>query len=303
VKARAPGKLVISGAYAVLEGAPAVAVAVDRHATADTERDAERSTPEIDAAVARGDLKAPPWFDAAPLRTSAADGDRKLGLGSSAAILVAAIAADALDADPPPQDLASYVFPRAIAAHRQAQHGGSGVDVAASCFGGVVRCKLGDEGVLAVASWALPGRPVIEVFAYQQPSTTGAMVAAVRGYAKRDADDYTRRMAELGAFAEQLTQVTTLDEGVAALAAQYLALDGLGLASGVPIVGSAGRELSRLATAHGACFGPAGAGGGDVAVWLGFAPSPQKFRARATQLGLSLLPVCTGVRGVHRIDE
>jgi phosphomevalonate kinase len=36
MKARAPGKIVISGAYAVLEGAPSVVTAADRYVTADT---------------------------------------------------------------------------------------------------------------------------------------------------------------------------------------------------------------------------------------------------------------------------
>ena len=32
MKARAPGKIVLTGAYAVLAGAPALVIAVDRHA-------------------------------------------------------------------------------------------------------------------------------------------------------------------------------------------------------------------------------------------------------------------------------
>ena len=40
MRARAPGKLVLSGAYAVLEGAPALVAAVDRYALADSERSA-----------------------------------------------------------------------------------------------------------------------------------------------------------------------------------------------------------------------------------------------------------------------
>jgi len=38
--ARAPGKLVLSGAYAVLSGAPALVVAVDRYVVADSARPA-----------------------------------------------------------------------------------------------------------------------------------------------------------------------------------------------------------------------------------------------------------------------
>src|SRR5688572_33181913 len=91
--ARAPGKLVLSGAYSVLEGAPALVAAVDRYALADEAREAPLITAEVRAAIAAGYLIEAPWFDASALRADAAAGGRKLGLGSSAAILVASLAA------------------------------------------------------------------------------------------------------------------------------------------------------------------------------------------------------------------
>jgi phosphomevalonate kinase len=55
--ARAPGKLVLSGAYAVLEGAPALVAAIDRYAVADASRPTLRVTPEVrEALVRRGAL-------------------------------------------------------------------------------------------------------------------------------------------------------------------------------------------------------------------------------------------------------
>src|SRR5579871_2078485 len=94
MRARAPGKLVLSGAYAVLEGAPCLVAAVDRYAVADAARPAPFVTDEVRAAVDAGVLDAAPWFDASALRDRAPDGtSRKLGLGSSAAILVASMAA------------------------------------------------------------------------------------------------------------------------------------------------------------------------------------------------------------------
>ena len=75
----------ISGAYSVLHGAPAIVSAVARFATVDTERKASIVTEEVKAALARE--QAAPWFDATELR----EGVRKLGLGSSAAVLVASL--------------------------------------------------------------------------------------------------------------------------------------------------------------------------------------------------------------------
>ncbi len=98
-RARAPGKLVLSGAYAVLSGAPAIVAAVDRYVTADSARPASFLTPEVRAAI--GDQPAP-WFNADDLR----ENGEKLGLGSSAAILVASLAALELDRTPGLSDAA-----------------------------------------------------------------------------------------------------------------------------------------------------------------------------------------------------
>ena len=76
--ARAPGKLVLSGAYVVLDGAPAIVAAVDRYAVADTSRAPDFVSDELRAAFGS---EQPPHVDVSALR---ADG-RKLGLGSSAA--------------------------------------------------------------------------------------------------------------------------------------------------------------------------------------------------------------------------
>src|SRR4051812_23142786 len=83
----APGKLVLSGAYAVLDGAAAIVVAVDRHARAGTRERAPTRSPELLAAFGEGPA---PICDTSSMR----ENGKKLGLGSSAAALVAALGAD-----------------------------------------------------------------------------------------------------------------------------------------------------------------------------------------------------------------
>ena len=154
MKAAAPGKLVVSGAYAVLEGAPAVVTAVDRYAVADSDRPATFITEEVKAAG----LEPPPWFDATQLR----DGDHKLGLGSSAAIVVASLgtAESELPETPSADDpIVARVFHRALRAHQQAQGGGSGIDVAAASFGGTL-AATSKRGRAAHRTDQLAGRVV-----------------------------------------------------------------------------------------------------------------------------------------------
>ena len=71
MRAAAPDKLLLTGAYAVLEGAPAIVVAVDRYAIADTSREQVASI-EVREAL-RND--AGPFVDATPLH----DGASKIG--------------------------------------------------------------------------------------------------------------------------------------------------------------------------------------------------------------------------------
>jgi phosphomevalonate kinase len=123
VKVVAPGKLLLFGAYAVLEGAPAIVVAVDRCAVADGERIAASPSREVQAAF--GATPAPE-VDATALYEDGA----KLGLGSSAAVLVASLGVRAAKRgeDLASSEVRSAIFRIAREAHAVAQGGGSGVE-------------------------------------------------------------------------------------------------------------------------------------------------------------------------------
>src|SRR5690606_33184654 len=99
--------------------------------TCDSELEPARITAEVRAALPQGPF---PAFDASELR----DGDRKLGLGSSAAILVAALGAVRGAEFSDDAGLRRAIEAPALRAHREAQGGGSGIDVAASIHGGTL---------------------------------------------------------------------------------------------------------------------------------------------------------------------
>src|SRR5262249_55584044 len=151
---------------------PALVAAVDRYVRADASRPADLVTEEVRAAIEAGAIPRAPWFDASELRRALPDGtSEKLGLGSSAAILVASLAVFARGSAKNDEDLRAAVREAAWKAHRAAQGGGSGIDVAASVSGGVLRCTRAG-GELEVVAHPLPEDVHIEVFASRVPAST-----------------------------------------------------------------------------------------------------------------------------------
>ena len=297
-RARAPGKIVLSGAYAVLSGAPALVAAVDRYVIADSGRASEFETPEVRAAL--GDAPAP-WFDASELR----EGGKKLGLGSSAAIVVASLAALELDSEPDLTDVAlcARVYERALVAHRVAQGGGSGVDVASSAHGGVLAARR-VAGELELTAVHLPSALHFEVWACSAAASTAELLSRIRALEARDPNLHHARLAAQAAAAEAALDATVRGHAadfVTAIGRQVTALGELGEAAGTPIVTPEHAELAGLAHAHGAAFLPAGAGGGDVAYYVGSSAPPAAFGERARALGLTRLELQLGARGVHRV--
>lgn len=294
MRAQAPGKIVISGAYAVLDGAPAIVAAVDRYVVADSARPAELVTPEVRAAVGEGSA---PSFDASALRESG----RKLGLGSSAAIVVASLAALELEMEPGLTDdaLCTRILAPALAAHAAAQGGGSGIDVAASSYGGILVARRQSSG-LAVERVALPAGFTVSVLALGRSASTPELIARVRALKTRDSAQHAELLGGQRLASEQAASAVAAGSGeqlISALRAQFRALRALGDAAGAPIVTDEVVWLSERAEQSGAAALPAGAGGGDVALWIAPADaSPPPPHAALTRLALHV-----GARGVHSL--
>jgi len=288
----APGKLVLTGAYAVLEGAPAIVMATSRGVMADSARSALTPSPEV--RVALGDVVAP-HVDASSLFVGA----RKLGLGASAAILVASLGARDLErgADLGDRRIRDALFSKARAAHAEAQGGGSGVDVAASVYGGVLRYTLS-----SVTPLSLPSDLRVSVFACAASARTADLRGEVDRLAKGNASAYRACMGELVAIAHEAARAAGADDCetfVDAVRRTARWLGRLGAAAGVGIVPSGFDALEELALGEGGAFCVSGAGGGDVAYHLGGqAPSP-RFLERAHALGLVPLDLSLDEKGVR----
>ena len=287
MKARAPGKIVLTGAYAVLRGAPALVLAVDRYAVADSERPDPAPSAELRAAF--GDRPAP------SVDTSALfESDVKLGLGSSAAVTVAALAASRSAVEVADR---ATLFRDARAAHERAQGGGSGVDVAASTYGGVLAYRVGETP----ARRAWPAGLCLDVFFAGQSAKTSSLLAEVRALEVRAPARHAAVMNELAESSVEAARVFERPLELVRVAQRFArGLRLLGEAAGAPIVPPAFAELSAAAEAESAAFFGAGAGGGDVAVRLGSERAGAAFVDRAARLGLVRLDVRLDLHGaVH----
>ncbi len=302
---RAPGKIVVSGAYSVLWGAPSIVAAVTRGAIADGAREATHVADEVRAAIDLGFIERACAVDVGALRAPTPDGgSRKLGLGSSAAIVVATLAALTAREDEPLDELRPRVFDLAMRAHKHVQPGGSGIDVAASTLGGVLLCTLDPS------THALDARPTelpvaIRVVASQHPASTKDMVARVRAYAAASPAAFGRILERAAGAARDASTALDAPAFLAALRAQDDALRALARESGAPIFTPEFDALARIAERNGAFFGPSGAGGGDVGILVSpeGAPSGEAFATGLRELGVDAVDLGVGASGVDRAEE
>ena len=296
MKVFAPGKMVLTGAYAVLRGHPSVVVAVSRGAVADDARRA-RSSREVRAALGTDDA---PEVDTRALY----DGQRKLGLGASAAVLVATLGLRGLANGKDLKDRATRreLFLEGRRAHEKAQSGGSGVDVAASVYGGALVYRLDEHGEGHVVEARLPENVGFFAYAARTSARTTELRALVdRLRTQRPVED-ARIFEDLGAASRAAAEACLGGDASAFVAASIAfgeSLSALGRAADAPIFSAADEELARLARSSGSAFHPSGAGGGDVAVLLGTKPST--FDAEAVRLGYEPLPLTVDVGGVRAL--
>jgi len=306
VVASAPGKLVLMGEYAVLRGHEAIVAAVDVRATArvqglgplrvnhDEGGLLQACLDELAALGVRatGDLA----VDTSAFRD---DADQKLGLGSSAAACVATVHAllqagantSTVDVD--------FVHAAAQRAHRRFQRGrGSGIDVAASAWGGTLRFRRRGDDVDVEPAPRLPATLEIMPVWTGRPQDTRDFVGAV--LALPDVDDIVAPLARATAgfvaacaAADDIGVLAAVDEARAGMAS-------LGDRAGIDVVAPPHARVAALAAEHGGAAKPSGAGGGDVA--LAFVPRARAPALRAACLAAGLPPllprVGDGVRGV-----
>ena len=305
VGASAPGKALLCGEYAVLEGAPAIVAAVDRRVSVVWTEDSVPVPPEVEATLQLAQAALGAVAGWLTLDVSELQQDRvKLGLGSSAAGAVAAAGAVCATHGCNLEDRKTLhrVFALALEGHASIAPQGSGVDVAASAFGGFLRfSRSRDE----VETSALPPLSdlVIRLIWTGQAARTSELVGKVHELRSSDRDKYRAcmdRLAELaGRFASAFA-AGDATEVIASAAAYSKAMSLLGDAAGAPIVDARLRRAAELASRFSGSAKPCGAGGGDVAVAFFLDPDAAKgFELACRGEGLHPIDVSWGATGVR----
>lgn len=260
----APGKLVLLGEYAVLDGAPAIVAAVDRGVRCDVEVGDGIVTPGDDRFVHAALEGAPPALYRFSDENPVVGLSGKPGFGGSAAATVAALVAAGLPVE------------RAFAIHERVQGGGSGIDVFAAIHGGVRRFPDGLEVVC----------PPMSVVWSGQSAATGPRVQQYRAWTGRGAF-----VAESRALAEAfpLEPLRTVREA-------YVLLCAMAEDAQIEYDLPSFRAISMLAARFGGAAKPSGAGGGDIAIAL-FPDAAATIAFEAACVKEKLTPIPVNVSG------
>jgi phosphomevalonate kinase len=215
------------------------------------------------------------WIDTGAFAaTDGADGAvRKLGLGSSAATAACAVGAVLEMAGLPIAGHRELAYSLAESAHRTWQGGaGSGADVAAAVYGGVLQFTRPGGGTPVVRN--IPGGlGTLQLVVFSSPTavSTTSQIRSMRAFAEREPARYDGLLAPVREAAERFVQSLASQhprETIASLRAAGMALTTLGDAAEVPIVTPPFARAAAIAAELGGGAKPSGAGGGDVGVAL-----------------------------------
>ena len=324
IGATAPGKLVLSGEYAVLDGAAAISVAIHRRAAVFiVAGDGDSHTvvaPGHSDAVARFTCRrgaahwsddgagyglfaqvwsesrvSPPasidiTLDTRAFRDNASG--RKLGIGSSAALSAAlATALSGLGGEEPGRV--------AMRAHRRFQGGrGSGVDVATSLSGGVIRYRIADDRPCPL-DWP-QGLHYSVYWSGTSVDTSGKL----ERFGSEPATDARLRLAESADRFAGIFAAGDAGEVLAGLQSYCASLRRFDDRHRLDVYAAGHEVLADAAVERDIVYKPCGAGGGDIGIALATSEDAlASFSSVAGRAGFRRLDATIDHHGAMLIEE
>jgi phosphomevalonate kinase len=307
----APGKLILIGEYAVRHAGPAVVMAVDRTAVLSACNGDSSPGGLVDYArreCARLLDREPSEVACRVDSSQFYDQGDKLGLGSSAAVVATSVASVFCEAgiDIEGRDERMRLWSMAHRIHNGFQGvEGSGIDLAASIFGGLLAIDRG-RAPFGVRPWQGPA-DLRWVFAWSgQPASTACLVEAADRYQRADPLGYQDIIDEMIAVADEVVNPQAKPAArILALIDRYGGLmEQLGKRAAAPIVNDPVRKLMDAARSLGGAAKPSGAGGGDFVLAAFDQPDAcAVYRERVQSLGAVPMDFRVQQRGVHLCPE
>lgn len=322
IQVKTPGKMILMGEYAVLESSPALVTAVDRFCYTEIqihdkvyytvsaptigisevplfiqpENKTVRMETSLESVQTKlmlvrltfeyflHELQVDIPFCSIQITTDEFynEAHSKIGVGSSAAVVVSLVnglshISDDLDFSQ--QEL----YTHALAIHRNAQDGrGSGIDIAASVFGGTLQYQL-DQADFSVSRIQklvpLESLFVIPVWTGASASTS-ALIQKLSQKKAAQPDEYTTIMNRLVSLSEDACRAyaasnTSVFTRTADL--YFHAMLTLGEFIQAPVISTEHLEIRELVQSVGAAYKPSGAGVGDIG--LAFTDTSEKESA------------------------
>lgn len=304
LQASAPAKVILCGEYAVLDGAPAISMALDRRAVATLTRGSGAGSGLQCIGLAGAADRS--LFDCAVVAAGARNTDeccfvldtsefsdvasaRKFGIGSSAALMVALCRVLAGDAASD-----SDVGDVAATAHRTLQGGtGSGVDIATSVAGGLIEFQMAGNAVTGL-SWP-SGLTFALLWSGVPVSSKERVDKLSAGVEKRS----RKALCAAAATAAVAWKSGDADAVMTAHAEYGDALMRFSVDHGLGIFEAGHEALSRAAIDDAVVYKPCGAGGGDIGIALATEASRlDEFVERACAMGFRHLDFGIDLTGV-----
>jgi len=217
-------------------------------------------------------------------------GKAKLGLGSSAAITISLLGALFQHGGKPVADENQYLrlFQLALEAHRIAQGNiGSGIDVAASAFGGLLQYRPDYSAAPKpeIKKIIFPDNLHFLIIWTGQSASTTELVGRVNAFREKDSAGFEGIMKEMSKVSSEGAGALAsrrLAQFFGSIQAYYRLMDRLGQMSDAPIISPVHRRIAEIVCAGDAVYKPSGAGGGDLGI--AFSDSQKALKTCAAQL-------------------
>ncbi len=231
----------------------------------------------------------------------------KFGLGSSAAITVAML--EAMNNFVLNRQVSQdKLFEQAFRVHRTIQEGvGSGVDVAASVFGGIITYRMADspgESGSIHAGTTLPPSIFVKPVWTKKPVSTRHFLMRWEQYGQQAPHGYSSiidQLSDIAVSGANAIENRCAGEFLVAVNMYYEALIAATEKTNLPFVSPTHKRLAKIVHRGGGVYKPSGAGGGDLGViFTSTSANMVQIQEELSSIGFDDFELYFGAKGVQQ---